>query len=172
MISSTKFERMFTHLTLASKKAEEKQLAREKVKKQIGKIRKASLETYPPKKKVVDREITKLEKNIADMLEKENTIIKTQKKDEESINELQDKTGAINEKLEKLNEMLLSLNAQSEKIPEPQLPQEHLSTLQHNLSLLEQKHEVLKRSGQHNPEVLTRIEQRINSLKQKLGLLI
>ncbi|MFC1728271.1 hypothetical protein ACFLZ7_02285 [Nanoarchaeota archaeon] len=184
-MTSNSFERLFTNLALSSKRAEEKRLAEEKVHKQIKKIRKVSLDTYPPKKKEVEREIVKLEKNIAAIFEKENQIINTQKKDEASISQLQKKTNQLDAKLEKVNEILMSFGEKQrgderenelESIElEPHTlvhPSEKIRSLKKALDLLEDKSELLKMSGKQSPVDLARVQDKINSLKQKLSSLI
>lgn len=177
-MNSAKFKRIFRNLVLATAKHEERKLARAQIKKQISKIRKVSLENYPPKKDVVDKEITKLEKQIEDLLEKEKLIIAAQQNENATIKKMQEKIDLLTEKLEKMT-AALAIATETQPIlpmtPPPIqkriVPQEHIDILQKNLELLEKKHEILKQSKQFKPEELARIEEKINSLKEKLVMI-
>jgi chromosome segregation ATPase len=176
-MSSAKFKRMFNNLVLATAKQEEKEAARAQIRKQIGKIRKVSIENYPPKKDIVDREITKLEKQLEDLLEKEKIMVTAQQNEDAQIKELQSKIEALNNKLEIMSRALLSAmqakeptfqTIQQEPTHKAMITKNHVDILQKSLDLLEQKHEELKKSGRHSPEEIARVEEKINSLKEKL----
>lgn len=175
-----KANKLLSNLARASKVAEEKKQSKEKLKKQIARIRKVSLGTYPPKKKQVETEITKLEKYLEEVLEKEKSIMEIQKKDDALISDLQQKSKNMDEKLAAISDTLRSLGAQvseveekEEEILEPrQVSREQIEILRNGLALLEQKHSLLKSSGQNDPLDLARVEEKISSLKQKLSSLI
>ncbi len=177
-MSSARFKRLFNNLVLATAKHEEKKLAKSQIKKQISKIRKVSIENYPPKKEVVDREITKLEKQLEDLLEKEKMIILAQQNENETIKKMQERIDLLTARLEEMTSAL-KIVAESQPVlpmtPPPThktiVPQEQIEILQKNLALLEKKHELLKQSGKHSLEEIARVEEKINSLKEKLALI-
>lgn len=166
-MTNSKAKRLFTNLVIAAAKLEEKKQLKEQVKKQIGKVRKVSLESYPPKKQEMDKAITKLESTIFELLEREKMIMGVQARDEAMMRNVEQKTATINEKLEKMNSMLALMTGTEAK----PAANEQIMKLQKTLEMLENKHTELKSQGIHSPEDLARVEEKINLIKSKLSFL-
>lgn len=179
MISSKGVKRLFINLARSSKTIEERKLAREQLKKQIGKVKKISKEIQPQKRKLIEDEIAKLEKHFEELLEKEKSIITMQKKDDVMITDLHHRTKGLEQNLDKVSSLLANLSSAVEDIREKEevieketsSTEKKLEILRKNLALLEERHGLLKQTGKHKPEDLERIEGKIGSLKAKLSFL-
>ncbi len=165
-IDSEKLQTFYLHVLKSSKKYHEKQIARKQVIKQL-----SGLKKFKVNKKYLAK-LDELEKGIHHLVDKEKRILKAQKEETAFQRELKEKITALEAKL---GTVLESHKAREQKIKtlekriEARLKKrEAYADVQSEVERLEVMYRKLKSKGEADPQVLRRIESRINELKMSL----
>jgi chromosome segregation ATPase len=165
-------QKYFSTLSRASKIVQERKEGREKLRGYLKKIKIVSSQTA--KKSVISAEIERLEKHIAEMLDKRMGKVNI-KKEKEIMHELKHKEKEVDEKIHKLNELLARIGKKvdEEKFKEELTEEEPdnsaiIEELENKLYALESKYLEVKDNKKISQDLLDTIKYKISLLKEKL----
>ena len=168
-LSNIKLERFVRHLSLASKRIEERKNARKELTTQLTKVKKVSL--AKPRKSIVEKELKELEDRIARVLETESKIMQRQEYDESQYDVLKKKLAVIEERLgsylTERGERRKRVTELEEKIRKSAKNKE-IALIESQLNDMEKKYIEFKKKG-YNKNILNKIKSRIDSLKARLA---
>lgn len=157
----------FTHLLRASKKFEERHLAKEQIARSLQKLSKVKVN------KSFQNEIELLKSKIDELVEKQASIVSDQSKRVSANSELKSKINLLETKLsdyieekKKKNKRIKELE---DKIKAKQQREEIIGSVKGELEGMELIYEHLKESGELDPAKLKKIEARISLMKMKLN---
>lgn len=180
------------HLAIASKKASEREVTKQKFEKQVAKVKKLSLEKAPKVK--LGKEWDKLEKALHELIKTNKAIVDTEQSNSLLLRRAVEKIDKLNKSLaakegfegmkgslteERLGELQGKIKSKFtqedielmeqglEKIRTPETDEE-IGKIEAELALLEKKHDDLKKSGKHSPAALKKLESMIKGSKKKL----
>ncbi|MEK6886969.1 MAG: hypothetical protein AABW88_03985 [Nanoarchaeota archaeon] len=167
----------FYSLSSASKRVQDKKLAREQLRGHLRKIKIVSSQS--PKKSVISSELAKLEQNLSEIIEKKMQFPKKTSLDEKrTLVRLKEKESELNQKIEKMNELLFKLGKKvNEEEVKKQLDDEiHdkptlLEALEEKLYVLESKYFDLENTQKYSEDELSNLKSKIRELKDKLWAL-
>lgn len=154
-------QKLFTNLSIAARKVEDRQLAREKLQ---GYLQKIKIVAEKSSRKSAKEDVVKLEKHVSEMLSK-----KVQLKSEES-KKIKEKEHEMDEKISKLNELLAQVGKKvnKEKLLKQLESSSPLEELENKLYDLESKYYELHDNPECPPDLLENIREKITTLKEKI----
>lgn len=104
MQNSPRLQQYVRCLAIAAKRVEEKELRREGISMQIGRIKRFSSKST--KGEVFQNALEKLESQVTDLIKKENLVLKTSSRDDMFLKELRENISALQEKIAETTDML------------------------------------------------------------------
>lgn len=188
-LSPTTFKSLVRHLCIVTKKHEDRELAKQRLKQQLQKVKQVSL--LGKKRWVIEEELKRLENKIADVLTKELEILRLGREDSTTIRGLKDRIVRLefqldearsykglelssNEKIEQLNNALSEMKEKLDSLVKTKQGRKRerkkvkTSKLKSKIKELEKKYLQLKKEGKFSEAQLSRLEQRINLLKSRV----
>lgn len=156
-------QKLFTNLSIAARKVEDRKLAREKLRGYLQKVR---IVAEKSSKKSASEDVVKLEKHVSEMLSKKVQLVP---KEEES-KKLKQKENELDEKIAKLNELLAQVGKKisKEKLLKQLEEPSEIEELENKLYSLESKYQEIKDNPEYPPETLNRISEKISLLKERI----
>lgn len=186
-ISPHTFKNFVRHLCVVTKKHEDRELAKQRLKQQLQKVKQVSL--LGKKRWVIEEELKRLESKVADVLTKELEILSLGREDSIIIKDLKDRIQRLefqlyearrnkgfelresNEKIGQLNYALSDMKERLDSLVKTK-GRRKKTTKQKTLKLkimgLERKYLQLKKEGKFSEVQLDRLEQRIDLLKSRV----
>ncbi len=169
--------RLFSNLSIASRKVEERKFERERLRGYLRKIRIVAEKS--PKKSVIHEEIKNLEKHFDEVLDKKLRHVRpgVSKEEREEVERLKHKEKDLSEKIARLNDILGKLG---KKVDEKKLLQQLdeqkerpslIDELEEKLYTLESKYYEVENDPKYPREILDKIKGKISSLKEKIRYL-
>ena len=163
----------FYSLSLATKKIENNKLAREQLRGHLRKIRLVASQS--PKKSVISSELAKLEQNLSELIEQKLRHPRSTLEEKKGLVKLKEKEFELNQKIEKMNELLAKLGKKvDESEIKKQLDEEiHvkpslLEELEEKLYSLESRYYDLENNEKYSEEDLAKLKNKIQDLKDKI----
>lgn len=157
-------KRFVKHLCIISKKYEDKESARRDLRRQITKLKTASL-SKKTKRYVLEKELKDLENKINSVLEKELELLTLGKQDSILIRKLNDRLQQLEDHFNITKE---KLDIFTSKKVSAKKPAKTISATELKIKEMEARYEKLKKEGKLSRFDLSRIEGKINALKKKL----
>lgn len=189
-ISPHTFKNFIRHLCIVTKKHEDRELAKQRLKQQLQRVKQVSL--LGKKRWIIEEELKRLESKVADVLTKELEILSIGREDSRRIKDLKDRIQGLefqldearsykglelrgsNEKIEQLNNALLDMKGKLDSLIKTKRRKRKKTTKQKTSKLklkikgLEKKYLQLKKEGKFSEAQLDRLEQRIDLLKSRV----
>ncbi len=162
-------KKLFYNVSIASRKIEERRAERDKLRGYLRKIK--IVASKSAKKSVIHDEVARLESHISDMLDKKLVYVRAGA-NAEALDKVKQKESELNDKIEKLNELLAKVG---KKVDEgtllKQLEEEKpdlVDELEEKLYSLEAKYNEMIESPNYPKEALDKVKDKISMLKEKV----
>lgn len=164
---------LFRNLSVASKRVEERRLARDKLYQFLKTMKKASKSSVFLKRGELQKEMDKLEEHISHIIDRK-LIARREGLTKEKTKKIKNKEELLDRKIKRVNQILSKLGKKvnerkfskqlekETKVSEPAIDVEEM------LYRLEIKYYEIKENPKHSPEALKRIEDKISELKEKI----
>lgn len=161
--------KLFCNLAVATKKSEDRRIAREKLHGHLRKIR--IISSRSPRQSVIHDEITRLEKNLTKVFDTKLHLKDSRAREQEStLNRINKKEAELNAKIERLNKLLFKagkkVNIEKFKKSLGNEKSSLMDQLENKLYELEAKYHKIE--SNYPEKDLANLKEKISSLKQKI----
>lgn len=165
-VDSDKSQTMFLRLLISSKKLQETEVSRKELMEHLEKLRDIKVN------KGFEKHLDELDKKLADLLEKERSLLISQKREHNIHENLHKRIRALEEKLtgylEFKKKRMSRIKELEEKIQKRMQEKDKIAKLQGQIEGLDIVFESLQKSGSYPPEKLARLQEKISSLKEQV----
>jgi len=171
--------KFFYNLSVAARRVEERKLSHEELRGHLRKIK--IVASQSPKKSVISAELSRIEKNLSDLITKRISYPKRPTIEEKKeVRSLQEKEEELDKKIEKVNVLLSKLG---KKVDEEQFKKQLEEELDNNskkspeeeleekLYELESKYYDMADNQKYPKETLDAIKDKISNLKEKIRII-
>lgn len=167
-IDKEKANLVLTHLSKAFKKISEKDFAKERLQQQVNRLKNQS------RSKGYRKEIAELEKRLAEVLEKEDEILRHHKSREAATRRVREKINEVEERLTKYIESKRKRDQRVRELEEKikrrfSVEQRQVDILAEQLGGLEKLYSKISGEKQYSKAQLSKVKKKIESLKKKLA---